>query len=243
MQLFSLISSSLFLAAAVQAAQTSDQGMVKVHVVQVGQNGSLTFSPDNLQVNPGEMVQFQFWPKNHSVVQSSFESPCTPIDTVQPNVTGFKSGFMPVSASATTIPVFTLMVNNTEPIWVHCSQTGHCQKGMVMAINAPTSGNKTFAAYKALAMQQSSSSTTSTSSGGSSNSTSGTGTSGSSSSASSGSASSGSISSGSSSGSSSTSSSTSTTSAPATVNAGAKPIVNAAILMALSVFGFVFVAL
>lgn len=60
MHLFSLISSSLFLAAAVQA-QTA--GQVKVHVVDVGKNGSLTFSPDNLKVNPGEMVQFHFWPK------------------------------------------------------------------------------------------------------------------------------------------------------------------------------------
>lgn len=60
MHLFNLIWSSLFLAAAVQA-QTA--GQVKVHVVEVGKNGSLTFSPDNLKVNPGEMVQFQFWPK------------------------------------------------------------------------------------------------------------------------------------------------------------------------------------
>ena len=48
----------------------------------------------------------------------------------------FKSGFMPVAADATELPVFTIQINNTKPVWVYCSQTGHCAKGMVMAINA-----------------------------------------------------------------------------------------------------------
>lgn len=35
-----------------------------VHVVQVGgNNGSLTFSPENTKANVGDIVQFQFWPK------------------------------------------------------------------------------------------------------------------------------------------------------------------------------------
>lgn len=49
------------------------------------------------------------------------------------NVTGFRSGFMPVTDS---IPVFSIMVNDTKPVWAYCSQTGHCGKGMVFAINA-----------------------------------------------------------------------------------------------------------
>lgn len=36
---------------------------VTVHVVQVGANGTLTFSPDSIQANPGEVVQFQFMAK------------------------------------------------------------------------------------------------------------------------------------------------------------------------------------
>jgi hypothetical protein len=35
-----------------------------------------------------------------------------------------------------------------------CAQTGHCGKGMTFAINAATSGDKTFAAYKQLAINQ-----------------------------------------------------------------------------------------
>lgn len=39
-------------------------GMVMMHVVQVGgPNGSLAFYPNNVQAEPGDMVQFQFHPK------------------------------------------------------------------------------------------------------------------------------------------------------------------------------------
>jgi plastocyanin len=39
-------------------------GMVATHVVQVGgANGSLTFSPENVKANVGDLVQFQFHPK------------------------------------------------------------------------------------------------------------------------------------------------------------------------------------
>jgi len=61
-----------------------------------------------------------------------------PINKVMSNVTGIKSGFMPVAAGAAQMPVFTVMINDTKPIWLYCGQTSpvsHCQKGMVMAIN------------------------------------------------------------------------------------------------------------
>lgn len=58
MQLFNTVFSAIMLAGAAIAA--SD---VTVHVVQVGANGTLTFSPDSIQANPGEVVQFQFLAK------------------------------------------------------------------------------------------------------------------------------------------------------------------------------------
>lgn len=57
MQLFNAIVSTLLLVAATNAQSMND---VTVHVVQVGGNNSLTFSPDNIQAQPGEVVQFQF---------------------------------------------------------------------------------------------------------------------------------------------------------------------------------------
>ncbi|KAI4201111.1 MAG: hypothetical protein LQ350_003425 [Teloschistes chrysophthalmus] len=48
-----------------------------------------------------------------------------------PSAMGFFSGFMPVKANASMMPSFTIMVNDTKPIWYYCSQGNHCQKGML----------------------------------------------------------------------------------------------------------------
>jgi plastocyanin len=55
--------SFLTFAATVYGQSYTSGGEVMVHVVHVGANGTLTFSPDDLQVNAGDMVQFQFYPK------------------------------------------------------------------------------------------------------------------------------------------------------------------------------------
>lgn len=48
--------------------------------------------------------------------------------------------------------MFTVTINDTNPIWLYCSQTiaSHCQNGMSMVINPPTTGN-TLAKYQAAA--------------------------------------------------------------------------------------------
>ncbi|EUC49491.1 hypothetical protein COCMIDRAFT_33129 [Bipolaris oryzae ATCC 44560] len=135
-------------------------GMLRMHVIQVGgPNGSLAFYPNNVAAQPGDMVQFQFHPKNHSVVQSTFDNPCIPIQNVMPNKTdAFFSGFMPTNASFTAtnqVLTYTIRVPDTRPIWFYCSQGQHCQNGMVGAINAPAAGNRTMQAFTALAAQAS----------------------------------------------------------------------------------------
>lgn len=55
---------------------------------------------------------------------------------------------MPVSENQTSnFPVAQLTVSDTTPIWVYCRQTGHCQSGMVFAINPGTK----LAAFQAAA--------------------------------------------------------------------------------------------
>ncbi len=111
------------------------QAGVTVHVVRVGaMNGSLAYYTNNIKAAVGDMVQFQFAPNNHTVTQSTFDAPCQPI-AANSNVTGIYSGFMPVSASSTTTPTYTIMVKNTTPMWLYCSQGKHCQNGMTMVIN------------------------------------------------------------------------------------------------------------
>jgi hypothetical protein len=150
----------------------TSSGTVLVQVVQVSDptGSTLRYYPEKVVAPPGSWVQFQFQPKvhtpspsrtpfpqltcksvqNHTVTQSTFDNPCVPIHNIQSNVTGIKSGFMPVSPGG-SVPVFSVLVNDTTPIWLYCGQVGHCQKGMALVINEKAGSNKTLEAYKAAA--------------------------------------------------------------------------------------------
>ncbi|KAI8723567.1 Phytocyanin domain-containing protein [Fusarium sp. LHS14.1] len=112
-----------------------------VHKVKVG-DGGLTFSPADLKAAVGDTVEFHFYKGTHSVAQSSFDKPCEPL-----NSTSFFSGDFSVS-DAVSDEVFTITVDASTPIWYYCAVQGHCQGGMVGVINAPSSGQRTLAAYK-----------------------------------------------------------------------------------------------
>jgi len=113
--------------------------------VNVGPGGRLVYEPEYVMAVPGDVVNFIFNPKNHTVTQSAFDSPCVPAGAVN-------SGFMPVTPDTSPLPTFQVTVNDGNPIWIHCQQTGHCAQGMVFAINPPIEGDRTFAAFKQLAM-------------------------------------------------------------------------------------------
>lgn len=141
---------------------SAPSGMVNTHVIQVGgPNGSLAFYPETVRANVGDLVQFQFNPKNHSVAQSTFDQPCVPIGNIMPNKTdAFWSGFMPAAAAAAggngTVGgklTYTIRVMNNNPIWYYCSQARHCQGGMVGTINPPLAAgsNRTISSFKQLA--------------------------------------------------------------------------------------------
>ncbi|CEJ60927.1 hypothetical protein PMG11_09481 [Penicillium brasilianum] len=114
-----------------------------IHTVDVGEDG-LTFNPASLTVSPGDKVEFHFYPPEHSVVEASFDNPCQPSSSG-----GFFSGFFQTSKESKT--VFTVTVNNTDPIWYYCGVVGHCQAGMVGVINPPSGGQDTLASFKAAA--------------------------------------------------------------------------------------------
>ena len=117
-------------------AAAAASALTAMYVVKVSnKNGDLTYSPNSLKAPVGSLVQFQFYPKNHSVVQAAFSNPCEPINNVMSNVTGFKSGFMPTKAGDPMMPGFTIPIKDSKPIWYYCSQAMHCQAGMVGVIN------------------------------------------------------------------------------------------------------------
>ncbi|KAF2468787.1 Cupredoxin [Lindgomyces ingoldianus] len=119
--------------------------------VAVGKDG-LKFTPDNIYAKIGDEIEFQFFPKNHSVVQSSFANPCNPLEGA------IFSGFIPSTGGAAS-QTFTIKVTTDKPIWLYCGALKpmpHCASGMVAAINAPATGN-TLEAFRGLAMKTNSS--------------------------------------------------------------------------------------
>jgi len=127
------------------------------HHVDVGPNGQLVYNPPYISADVGDKVTFVFHQKNHTATQSAFATPCSPLlggDGV--THIGFSSGFNPVGANVTSdFPTASLTVLDAKPIWIYCQQTvpvSHCHSGMVFAVNPPTSGSNTFAAFQALAI-------------------------------------------------------------------------------------------
>ncbi|KAJ7134882.1 hypothetical protein C8R44DRAFT_771718 [Mycena epipterygia] len=141
-----------FFALATAAASVVSAVSAATFTVKVGENNGLTFDPTTVTAAVGDEIAFQFLAKNHSVTQSTFANPCAIMTTPS---AGIDSGFQAVSANATQIPQYSFTVNNaSSPLWFFCAQTNpvsHCSKGMVFAVNAPTTG-KTFSAFQAAAM-------------------------------------------------------------------------------------------
>jgi plastocyanin len=116
--------------------------------------GDLAFVPEAISAVAGDQVVFHFYPKNHTVTQSSFASPCGPL------AGGINSGFMPVAANTTgNFPTFSVTVNDTTPTWIYCAQAAntansHCGAGMVFAINCGADGApNSFTNFKNAALQ------------------------------------------------------------------------------------------
>lgn len=123
-----------------------------IKVIVGGPNGNLTFTPSRVSASPKDTIQFVFQQKNHTVIQSSFATPCVPLtDKTTGQKMGFNAGFFPVAADSTDFPTWSLTINDTSPIWAYCGQTGHCGSGMVFAVNSDEGSAQNFAAFQGLA--------------------------------------------------------------------------------------------
>ncbi|EKD14933.1 uncharacterized protein L3040_005009 [Drepanopeziza brunnea f. sp. 'multigermtubi'] len=107
-----------------------------------------TFTPNTVQANAGDTVQFQFASANHTVTQASgADAPCAPMQG------GANSGFMPVQANAKTFMAFNMKVTDAStPMYMYCAAANHCQLGMTMTINAAAGDAKAY--NKAATKQQ-----------------------------------------------------------------------------------------
>ncbi|KAH8107219.1 Cupredoxin [Cristinia sonorae] len=132
-------SSSSAAPAAAPSAPPSSSTQINV---DVGAGGNFVFNPANITAAAGTLVTF-FFPDGsvpHSVTQSSFANPCTPL------ASGFDSGLQ-------NSKQFTINVTDAStPIWFFCKAPAHCGSGMVGSINAPAAGN-TFDNFQAAAIK------------------------------------------------------------------------------------------
>jgi plastocyanin len=94
-------------------------------------NGGLTFTPNNITASVGDKVLFMWAPTtaNHTVTQSTAANLCTRKDLTTSFASGSHAGAQNFS--------FTVMVNDTAPIWFFCAVPNHCTKGMYGVINGP----------------------------------------------------------------------------------------------------------
>ncbi|KAL9060727.1 MAG: hypothetical protein Q9162_000431 [Coniocarpon cinnabarinum] len=105
-----------------------------IHTVNVGR-GDFRFDPNTTLAEPGDIITFNFFPTNHSVVRAAYGLPCIPIENSEPDVEGFASPNF-LTQSLSDPPQWNLTVNDTEPIFYYCTAIGSCTpQGMVGVIN------------------------------------------------------------------------------------------------------------
>ncbi|KAG9232013.1 hypothetical protein BJ875DRAFT_98988 [Amylocarpus encephaloides] len=122
-------------------AQTSTSSApAPTHTISVGADG-LKFTPNEIEALVGDIIEYRFYPQNHSVARAAFgENPCIPYELTGPGRIGFWSGFKPVQTVGNDLPVFRIEVNDTNTFFFYCSSPGACSDGMVGVVNP----NSTF---------------------------------------------------------------------------------------------------
>lgn len=93
--------------------------------VVVAENGDLTFTPNTINAEVNDIVHFTLAKSGHDISSGPFDQPCKPGDN------SLYSGKLNEGDE------FSVNITNTDPIWIYCSVSKHCAKGMVGVINPP----------------------------------------------------------------------------------------------------------
>ncbi|KAF1834022.1 hypothetical protein BDW02DRAFT_579891 [Decorospora gaudefroyi] len=116
-------------------SSSTSSAPAQTHTIQVGL-ADHKFKPEVTNANVGDTIEFAFYPVNHSVVRAEYGYPCIPYEMTGPDKVGFFSGFHAVSTVLSDPPTYSVLVNDTEPIFFYCSAPGSCLTyGMVGAVN------------------------------------------------------------------------------------------------------------
>lgn len=118
--------------------------------VVVGGPGKLSYDPPTLAgLRKHDVIVFSFLERNHTVTESSFNTPCTKIDDA------FDTDFVPnLDGKTIPTPVRALVMEDDDSHYFYCKQRmgNHCGKGMVFAVNLPY--GRSFEQFKQNAINQ-----------------------------------------------------------------------------------------
>ncbi|KDQ20387.1 hypothetical protein BOTBODRAFT_141985 [Botryobasidium botryosum FD-172 SS1] len=110
-------------------------------------NNGLGFDPSSIRPVAGDTIVFEFHAGTHSVIQSTFDKPCTPLSG------GFQSGDVTVpdgtSVDATGLPTKTFNVIDASSLWFYDGAPGQCVLGGVLSVNPSVTGTQTAGAFVA----------------------------------------------------------------------------------------------
>ena len=81
------------------AAGLAAQASAVTHRIDVGKSG-LVFAPNSTTAAQGDIIEFHFYARNHSVVQGDFDNACVPAAS-----NAFYSGFFPTNGTAQNVCV------------------------------------------------------------------------------------------------------------------------------------------
>ncbi|KAL5361195.1 hypothetical protein BJX96DRAFT_176012 [Aspergillus floccosus] len=118
-------------------ASTTTSASVTTHTVKVGsKEDPHQYSPHSITADVGDVVEFQFYPRNHSVVKADYLAPCVPASG---NIfySGSFNNFNEQNGQLIgPPPSWYLVVNDTQPTFFYCTAIDSCMKnGMVGVIN------------------------------------------------------------------------------------------------------------
>lgn len=112
------------------------------HTVAAAKGGH-SYDPDVIVAEPGDVVEFQFYPTNHSVIRAAYGYPCVPYEMIMgAGNYGFYSGSQPVDTVLADPPTWSLTVNDTDPVFFYCGAINSCIGWQMVGVinpNASTS--------------------------------------------------------------------------------------------------------
>lgn len=136
MLIATFVSALLFGSIGVASSSTTSTAPAPTHTISVGGSNGYNFVPSQVNASVGDIIEFRFYPQNHSVARAAFgPNPCIPYEYSGDGRVGFWSGFKPTALVLNDPPIFQLPINDTEPVFFYCSAPDACFQGMVGVIN------------------------------------------------------------------------------------------------------------